>query len=169
MKKHGKDILFCGLIALGSFFVPLLISFIFMAITDNEDIGSIIFISLLFVFGIVAPIFCVCMKKHYLIYPAINAVCFSIISISISISIVAQFAPYTVWQDGNEFETVLSIFLVPLAIGLMVFLVGISIVTSIILSLGTLLISYISKLIYDKKHKNVETINNTEIAENEGT
>ena len=118
-----------------------------MAITDNEDIGSIIFISLLLVFGIVAPIFCVCMKKHYLIYPAINAVCFSIISISISISIVAQFAPYTVWQDGNEYETLLSIFLVPLAIGLMVFLVGIAVVTSIILSLGTLLISYISKLI----------------------
>ena len=51
----------------------------------------------------------------------------------------------------------------------MVFLVGIAVVTSIILSLGTLLVSYISKLIYDKKHKNVETINNTEIAENEGT
>lgn len=169
MKKHSKDILFCGLIALGSFFVPLLISFIFMAITDNEDIGSIIFISLIFVCGIVAPVFCVCMKKHYLIYPAVNAVCFSIISISISISIVAQFAPYTVWQDGNEFETVLSIFLVPLAIGLMVFLVGIAVVTSIILSLGTLLISYIAKFIYDKKHKNVETINNTEITENEGT
>ncbi|MBR3920693.1 MAG: hypothetical protein IKJ47_02005 [Oscillospiraceae bacterium] len=169
MKKHGKDILFCGLIALGTFFVPLLISFIFMAITDNEDIGSIIFISLLSVCGIIAPIFCVCMKKHYLIYPAVNAICFSIISISISISIVAQFAPYTVWQDGNEYETVLSIFLVPLAIGLMVFLVGIAVAIAIIASSATLLISYISKLIYDKKHKNVETINNTEITENEGT
>ena len=40
MKKYGKDILFCGLLCLGSYVIPLLMGWLVEAITGSSDIGG---------------------------------------------------------------------------------------------------------------------------------
>ena len=164
MKKHGKDFLFCGLLCLGSFLIPFLTGWILEEVTTSEEIGNNAMISLLVLLGTFSAVFSVFKGKHFLIYPAVNAVFYLFIGIMGVISTVNDLGGYMgVETGGTDLETLTSLFATGLSVGVIVVLIVFILLFAGVSSLGTLLVSFIAKRIYDKNNAKLEAVQNEEV------
>ncbi len=150
MKKYGKDILFCGLLCLGSYVIPLLMGWLVEAITGSSDIGGNVMCILLAVFGVFSVVFSVFKGKNFLIYPVVNLVATFFMAVMGGISVVTDLGNTEVVTDGTDLETILSIVSSAFSSGLIVILTIAAVVFATVAFLQTFLMSFIAKRLYDK-------------------
>ena len=150
MKKYGKDILFCGLLCLGSYVIPLLMGWLVEAITGSSDIGGNVMCILLAVFGVFSVVFSVFKGKNFLIYPVVNLVATFFMAVMAGISVVTDLGNTEVVTDGTDLETILSIVSSAFSSGLIVILIIAAVVFATVAFLQTFLMSFIAKRLYDK-------------------
>ena len=150
MKKHGKDILFCGLLCLGSYVIPILMGWLVEAITGSSDIGGNVMCILLAVFGVFSVVFSVFKGKNFLIYPVVNLVATFFMAVMGGISVVTDLGNTEVVTDGTDLETILSIVSSAFSSGLIVILIIAAVVFATVAFLQTFLMSFIAKRLYDK-------------------